>query len=294
MKILIVDNELYLAQSIANKLASFGYKCDIVTTSSDAITKDDIYDVVLLSTNIAGQNFIPIIHKYKYSIVILMVSYINNDTVSIPMKEGAKDYIVKPFMMEVLIRKINLFLEYSKIQNQNFSFYTYMTQLFSDYIIENQREKLPILIKAKEQLHIDAVAFEIARANNSWLTIIQSDIPNIQRYIFEFKNKNILYMMGFEKLKNSEKDEIIVNSKNKNIIISSIDINEVSTMNTLLLETNKTKIDFGDVIEVEEYIKFAILEYQDKYSDTELSKRLGISRKSLWEKRKKYDLQRKK
>ena len=34
--------------------------------------------------------------------------------------------------------------------------------------------------------------------------------------------------------------------------------------------------------------------YQAKYPDTELSKKLGISRKSLWEKRKKYDVAKKK
>ena len=60
-------------------------------------TKDALkgipYDVVLLSTNISGQNFYPVIEAYKNAVVILMVSYISNDTVSKPLQAGAKDYM---------------------------------------------------------------------------------------------------------------------------------------------------------------------------------------------------------
>ena len=41
-------------------------------------------------------------------------------------------------------------------------------------------------------------------------------------------------------------------------------------------------------------VKYIIKTYQDVHPDTELSKKLGISRKSRWEKRKKYGLTKKK
>jgi DNA-binding NtrC family response regulator len=34
-----------------------------------------------------------------------------------------------------------------------------------------------------------------------------------------------------------------------------------------------------------------VLNFQNNYPDTELSKKLGISRKSLWEKRKKFGIE---
>ena len=37
---------------------------------------------------------------------------------------------------------------------------------------------------------------------------------------------------------------------------------------------------------IDDYVKFIIHNYQSKFPDTELSKKLGISRKSLWEKMK--------
>jgi DNA-binding NtrC family response regulator len=45
-----------------------------------------------------------------------------------------------------------------------------------------------------------------------------------------------------------------------------------------------------EILSIEEYIKFIITTHQNKLPDTELSKKLGISRKSLWEKRKKYGI----
>ena len=118
MKILIVENEIYLAQSIASKLNEVGYKCDIATTIADAM-KQEKYDSVLLSTNISGQNFYPIIEKHKSSIIILMISYISNDTVSNPIKAGANDYIQKPFMIEELVRKLQYLNDFNITNKEN-------------------------------------------------------------------------------------------------------------------------------------------------------------------------------
>ena len=110
MKIIIVENELYLAQSIASKLNENGFNTEIFSSIKEAMkSKGDVY---LLSTNMPGQDTTPLIKAFKNKIVILMVSYINNDTVSLPLKLGAKDYIVKPFMIEELLRKIEHYQEY--------------------------------------------------------------------------------------------------------------------------------------------------------------------------------------
>ena len=62
----------------------------------------------------------------------------------------------------------------------------------------------------------------------------------------------------------------------------------------LELSIRDKNFDIGEIVTIDEYIKYIIVNYQDKFPDTELSKKLGISRKSLWEKRKKYDVSKKK
>ncbi|OGQ96893.1 MAG: hypothetical protein A2521_04675 [Deltaproteobacteria bacterium RIFOXYD12_FULL_57_12] len=48
----------------------------------------------------------------------------------------------------------------------------------------------------------------------------------------------------------------------------------------------------AQALSIEEYTKDFILRYQDRYPEQQLAAMLGITRKSLWEKRKKWDLKR--
>ena len=50
----------------------------------------------------------------------------------------------------------------------------------------------------------------------------------------------------------------------------------------------------SEILSIEEYVKLTIVAHQDEYFDSDLAAALGISRKSLWEKRKKYGIARKK
>ena len=74
MKIIIIENELYLAQSIASKLTEHNFQIEIYRSPKEAMhTQGDVY---LLSTHIPGQSISPLISKYKDKIIILMVNYI--------------------------------------------------------------------------------------------------------------------------------------------------------------------------------------------------------------------------
>ena len=102
MKILIVENEIYLAQSIASKLMEIGHLCEIATSIKDAL-RDEKYDAILLSTNISGQNFYPVIEKHRSSIVILMISYISNDTVTVDPDFGKASALVASSFLPLLL-----------------------------------------------------------------------------------------------------------------------------------------------------------------------------------------------
>ncbi len=84
MKIVIIENELYLAQSIATKLSKYNFEIEIFTSVKDAMNA--VANIYLLSTNLPGQNCIPLIEKFRDKNVLLMVNYINNDTVGEPFK----------------------------------------------------------------------------------------------------------------------------------------------------------------------------------------------------------------
>ncbi len=50
----------------------------------------------------------------------------------------------------------------------------------------------------------------------------------------------------------------------------------------------------AEVLSLEDYFRHFVLDHQDSLNETELAKKLGISRKSLWERRQKYGIPRKK
>ena len=295
MKILIIENEVYLAQSIATKLGELGHSCEMCTSTKDAIRGQN-YDVVLLSTNINGQDFNPVIETFKHSIVILMVSYISNDTVSKPLSAGAKDYILKPFMIEELIRKIDHYQDYEKLKKRNEAYEKYLEHNFSTVEHKQSIEniELPLFISSSFQKYSDAFAYEYAKSQDFPIHFISLSNPKALAEIENLPQNSIAYIIDYQALKKADKQNFSTLIEGKKAIISSSDKIEDVAFKIIEIESEKNIFDKGEILPIEDYVKFIVLNYQDKYPDTELSKKLGISRKSLWEKRKKYDIIKKK
>lgn len=293
LKILIIENEVYLAQSIATKLGELGHICEMCTSSRDAI-KSTNYDVVLLSTNINGQDFNPVIDTFKNSIIILMVSYISNDTVSKPLSAGAKDYILKPFMIEELVRKINHYQDYEKLKKRNEAYEKYLFHSFENIEkITSEKEEnieLPLFISSSFQKHADAFAFEYANKKNLPIHFITLSDPKAMSEIASVPHNSILYIIDYQLLKKNERQELCELIANKQAIVASSEKIDECEFRVIEMKSDNNLLDQGEILPIEDYVKYIVLNYQDKFPDTELSKKLGISRKSLWEKRKKYDI----
>jgi len=291
LKILIIENEVYLAQSIATKLGELGHVCEMCTSTKDAIRGNN-YDVVLLSTNINGQDFNPVIETFKNSIVILMVSYISNDTVSKPLSAGAKDYILKPFMIEDLVRKIDHYQDYEKLKKRTEAYEKYL-----DYTFENAKNEvslenieLPLFISSNFQKHADAFAFEFAKKQNLPIHFVTLSDPKALQEIENLPQNSIIYLINYQTLKKNDKKRFCDLITGKKAIIASTDKVEDVQHQVIEIKNESNIFNKNEILPIEDYVKYIVINYQDKYPDTELSKKLGISRKSLWEKRKKYDI----
>ncbi len=295
LKILIIENEIYLAQSIATKLGELGHVCEMCTSTRDAI-KSNNYDVVLLSTNINGQDFNPVIDTFKKSIIILMVSYISNDTVSKPLSAGAKDYILKPFMIEELVRKIDHYQDYDKLKKKSEAYDKYLSHTFkaigSEHNFDNL--ELPVFISCNFQKHADSFAFTYANEKNLPLHFITLSDAKAMDEIESVSSNALIYIIDFHTLKKADRKPFLTLLEGKKVIISSNDKIEDEEYNVIEIKSENNVFDQGEILPIEDYVKFIVLNYQHKFPDTELSKKLGISRKSLWEKRKKYDIIKKK
>lgn len=293
MKIIIVENELYLAQSIAAKLNENGYLTEIYSSIKEAMNSQG--DVYLLSTNLPGQNTSPLIKQFKDKIIILMVNYINNDTVGEPLKLGAKDYIVKPFMLEDLMRKIEHYKEYQSLKRQTSLYQEYMENLLHDIETSFDVTQIttPLVIETNYQRLVDKIVFEHARDTNTLLSFIPLSDKNWKEKIQNSSHTSLLYITEIHQLKKTDKEALLELLKDYNFILCSTTELE-SDFETITLNTDSKLYDQNEILTIDDYVKFIVNSFQYKFPDTELSKKLGISRKSLWEKRKKYGLFKKK
>ena len=292
MKIIIVENELYLAQSIASKLSEYHFETEIFSSVKEAMSSSG--DVYLVSTNLPGQNFMPLIERFADRDIILMVNYINNDTVGEPLKRGAKDYIVKPFIIEELVRKIEHYHQFRLLQERNEFYEDYTDILFAELDCEVDPFKLPIpvVIRTNYMRIADKIALKLnSRYSLSYISLAHE---NWQQKVEKISGKRLAYIVHLEKLKKGERERLFEILEGKKFILTDSSCSVETPFETITIESENKLYDQNEILTIDEYVKYIVKNFQYRFPDTELSKRLGISRKSLWEKRKKYDLFKKK
>ncbi len=290
MKIVIIENELYLAQSIAAKLQEVGHTVVIYSSIKEAI-KSSNGDVYLLSTTLPGQNYTPLITKFKEKIIILMVNYINNDTVGIPLQQGANDYILKPFMIEELRRKIDHYQEYQNLKEQNRLFLDYTENLLKDITVNLQIEKIqtPIAFLTNYSKLVDKIVFSYASLHRKHISFISLADKEWREKIASSAEDSLLYISELQVLKKLEREQLFEYLKEYDFILSTTSEIDMP-YEVIKLKSENRLYDQDEILAVDDYVKYIVNSFQNKYPDTELSKKLGISRKSLWEKRKKYGI----
>lgn len=296
MNILIIENEIYLAQKIVSRLLDDGHSCDYIESPNiDNLTKD--YDTILLSTSLPASLCKSVIKKYgATSIILLLVSYISDETVSEPIKNGAKDYIMKPFLMDELVRKIYHYKDCRSMRRELQVLRDYLNFTMAD--IDTSEVLLPpsfpTLIETNSQSYSDKLVFELSNKLDLPINFISFNSSTWQKQLSLASEKSIIYLTDYHILKRNIKEQVLKQVSDKNCIIATLEAEDDFPYRKITFNNDKKLLDNTQIMSINDYVKMMVLSYQNKYPDTELSKKLGISRKSLWEKRKKLDIEKKK
>ncbi len=126
-RILVVDDEEIERVSLQAQLISEGYEVDVCKDALCALQalerKDDQYDIVLSDIRMPqmdGLEFLKQVRsRYPAIIVILMTAYAKVDDAVKSMRQGAFDYITKPFPVEELSVKLEHALQYRNQSKEN-------------------------------------------------------------------------------------------------------------------------------------------------------------------------------
>ncbi|MBI4848197.1 MAG: response regulator [Nitrospirae bacterium] len=105
-KLIIVEDEETLCESLKRVLTREGYAVDAVNSAEDAFTmlEEKEYDLIITDIILPGLNGIKLIKRIKEKnpeqTVVVMTAYASLETAEEALRAGAFDYIVKPVMHE--------------------------------------------------------------------------------------------------------------------------------------------------------------------------------------------------
>ena len=110
-RILIVEDETAIAKMIAMNLRVANYDAVIYEDGAEAakgLEQDHAYDLALLDVMVPGMDgftLLPIVREYGIPVIFLTAK---DDLASKiqGLKGGAEDYIVKPFIPEIVTRRV--------------------------------------------------------------------------------------------------------------------------------------------------------------------------------------------
>lgn len=110
MRILIVEDELAIAELMSMSLTRFGYTCDIAPDGrqgADAI-EETVYDLILLDImlpEIDGYELMEYIEPLGIPVIFITAKGSIKDRVK-GLHMGADDYLVKPFSIDELLARV--------------------------------------------------------------------------------------------------------------------------------------------------------------------------------------------
>jgi len=124
-KILVVDDEQSMREFLDIMLKKEGYKVSLASNGDEVMKyiDKDIFDLVLLDIRMPKMDGIAVLKKIKSTspetVVIMITAYASADTAIKAMKEGAYDYITKPFKVDEIKLIIKNALEKKHLQKEN-------------------------------------------------------------------------------------------------------------------------------------------------------------------------------
>jgi two-component system response regulator AtoC len=148
--ILVVDDDEITCSLLEEVLSKEGYEVEKALNGWEAIEKGmkKAYEVVLTDIKMAGVDGMEVLHSYRQkspeTIVIMMTAFGSIETAIGAIKEGAYDYVSKPFKLDEIKLTIRRALEQKRLTEEN---QLYRQELISKYKLENIVGRTPAMLQ---------------------------------------------------------------------------------------------------------------------------------------------------
>ena len=152
-RILVVDDEEAIREIVASMLTTAGYACKQAGSGMEALailTSGEEFELMLSDLMMADLDGIGLLErtKEKYpDMPVVMVTAVHDISVALAaIRNGAYDYLLKPFEREQLLNMVSRALENRRLKVEN---RTYQTNLES--LVANRTEQLQATVRELER-----------------------------------------------------------------------------------------------------------------------------------------------
>ncbi len=150
MSILIVDDDEVTCNLLEEVLSKEGYLVDKASSGRQAIEKGEnkLYEVVLTDIRMIDVDGLEVLRAYRKkspeTIIIMMTAFGSIETAIQAIKEGAYDYVSKPFKLDEIKLTIRRALEQKRLLQENL---LYRQELITKYKLDNIVGRRPQMLQ---------------------------------------------------------------------------------------------------------------------------------------------------
>lgn len=137
-RILVVDDETPVREAVCSILTHAGYECYPVTSGGDALTvlrSNESISIVLSDLIMEGMDGLTLLSRMRQDfpeIPVVMVTAVHDISVALAaIRNGAYDYLLKPFEKEQLLAMVRRALETRRLRLENLAYQTKLESLVS-------------------------------------------------------------------------------------------------------------------------------------------------------------------
>jgi two-component system response regulator HydG len=157
-KILVADDEIGIRQSLKKILEKEGY--DVVTASNGEeafkLIRGGDVDLLITDIRMAGMDGLELLRVSKsvsqYTEVIMITGYASVDTAVESMKQGAYDYITKPFKKADILKAVQKAIEKQILTMDNIQMKERLDALESGPMVETSSPKMKKIVEIVHQV----------------------------------------------------------------------------------------------------------------------------------------------
>jgi len=123
-KVLIIDDEDLFREDLARLLSMHGHECRTAASAEDGVAAAEAFgpDVILCDVVMPGKGGIDILDEIMAlcpeSFVIMITAYGSLETAVQAFRRGVSDYVMKPFVIEDVIQKIQRLVEHKRLTQE--------------------------------------------------------------------------------------------------------------------------------------------------------------------------------